>query len=423
MTTTIAAMKGKLGSTEYFIATMKAQELVEKTRILRKTDWENLKLEEREQRDINYARVKNDIAPYLASNKNRFFGAIIVAAKNFDADRAFEHLPDIVIDGLPNRYKAEAKIMKEVKSMGFLTFSGGEVFIPLDGQHRMLAIRFAIQGMDQNGKLIDITPCADLANEDVTVIIVPYDRKKSREIFTKVNRYAKSASAGQSLVTDDNDIVAVLSRLVANDIIGADLVDPKSNNLTDKSSQFTTLTTIERCNVAILEAKFGKIERKNLPDPNKGKLYEKEIRRVWEFLVKEIKLFASSLKEKGENGDNKRIEIRADYLLGKPVLQACVVEAFTRLTMPPANLTFRQAADKLNAVDWRKNAPHWDRLLMSGGKIITSTKHRNLATDILYSCAGGKLDQQQQQELLGRFQSLFPEDEQSNINQLPKLIK
>lgn len=418
MATTVAAMKGKLGSTEYFILSMKAKELVEKASIPKELPgWDNLALEEREQREINYTRVRNQIAPYLASDKDRFFGAIILAAINFDAN-SFEPIADVATKGLPNLYKTQAKLM------GFLTFTGGEVLVPIDGQHRLKAIQFAIEGKDEKNRPISgLEPCSALADEDVTVILVSYDKKRSRKIFSRVNRYARPTSTGQNLVTDDDDIIAVLSRFVANEIIGAHLVNYKTNTLSDKSGQFTALATIAECNEAILDSNFpdGKIDRTKLPDVSRQALYKDKIREIWGFLVANIDLFDNALTDKEESGDEKRREIRGDYLLGKPVPQACLVKAFARLTAPDTNFTYQQAAEKLNSVNWLKDVSHWDRLFISGGKIIT--KNKKLVTDILYYCADGNLDQQKQQELLDKFRDLFPEDKKSEISQLPKLIK
>ncbi len=417
MATTVAAMKGKLGSTEYFILAMKAKELVEKTVIPSEIEgWDALTLEEREQRDINYARVKNQIAPYLVRDPDRFFGAIILTAKNFDPSN-FEPIADVATKGLPNLYKTQAQLM------GFLTFEGGEVLIPLDGQHRLKAIKFAIEGKDErNNQIDDLFPCSELANEDVTVILVPHDTVKARKIFTKVNRYAKPTTTGQNLVTDDDDIIAVLSRAIANDqdIIGARLVKYKSNTLNDRDVHFTTLATLAECNLAILAAHFpGEIDRTRPTDADKARLYEQKVRDVWKFLTENIESFSDLLEDKDETGDDKRREIRMDCLLGKPVPQVCLVKAFARLTTPETNLTDTEAANKLNAVDWRKDASGWDRLFMSGGRILT--KNRNLVTDILCYGTGQKLDEGRKEELLEKYRSLFPEDEKSGIKQLPSL--
>jgi len=417
MATTIAAMKGKLGSTDYFILAMKAKELVEKAIIPSEMEgWENMQLEEREQRDINYARVKNQIAPYLVSDVDRFFGALIVMAQNFDPEN-FEPIADVATKGLPNLYKTQAQLM------GFLTLTGGEVLIPLDGQHRLKAIQFAIEGRDEKNKPIaGLSPSSTLPNEDVTVILIPYDDKKARKIFTKVNKYARPTTTGQNLVTDDDDIIAVLSRGIANDqsIIGARLVKYKNNTLNDKDRFFTTLATLAESNEAILRAHFPeKIDRTRPVEEAKRFLFEQKVREVWGFLVENIDLFSDVLEDKDESGDSKRQEIREDYLLGKPVPQFCLVDAFARLTVPDTNLTPEKAAKKLNAVDWRKDAPEWDRLFMAGGRLIT--KNRRLVTSILYYRAGGKLEDAAKEDLLDKYRALFPVEEREQTV-LPPLL-
>jgi len=73
-------MRGKFGTTEYYIVTMPAKELTEKLTVPRDIEgWEDLSLEERYQRDINYNRVKRQIAPYLVEDDDRFFGSFIVS--------------------------------------------------------------------------------------------------------------------------------------------------------------------------------------------------------------------------------------------------------------------------------------------------------------------------------------------------------
>lgn len=420
MSTTVAALKGKLGSTEYFVLSMKAKELVEKAMIPSEMEgWENLTLQEREQREINYKRVRDQIAPYFASNKDRFLGAIILTAKNFDPEN-FEPIADIATKGLPKLYKTQAQLM------GFLTFTGGEELIPLDGQHRLKAIKFAIEGRDEKSKVISgFSPCSELANEDVTVMLFPYDHKKSRHIFTRVNKYAKQTTTGENLVIDDDDIIAVLSREIANDlgVIGPHLVNYKSNTLSDTDARFTTLATLAECNLAILEASFpGNIDRTHLPDESRVSLYKNKIFEVWKFLVTDIEKFAELLSDKEASGDRNRRELRKDYLIAKPAAQTCLVKAFVRLTSPETNLSYAQASAKLNKINWKKHAVEWDRLFVSGGKIITATKNKKLVTNILCYQAGEKLDEKQKNELLEEYRSLFHENERED-KKLPLLFE
>lgn len=419
MATTVAAMRGTMGSTNYFILAMKARELVEKAIIPSEMEgWDNLTLEEREQRDINYNRVKKQIAPYLARDKDRFFGAIILTVSPFDEEN-FEPLNEVATKGLPKLYKTQAQLM------GFLTFTGGEQLRPLDGQHRLKALKFAMEGNDEKGKKIDgLTLDPSLANEDITVILIPHDQQKSRKIFTKVNRYAKPTTTGQNLVTDDDDVIAVLSRGIANNqnIIGPELVKYKSNTLNDKEGYFTTLATIAECNENILQATFGeRVDRQTLPNQAKMRLYEEAINNTWQHITTNVDLFADMLSDKDETSDAKRCEIRTDFLLGKPVPQVCLVAAFARLVNLEGRNKFtpKEATDQLNKVDWKKEAKLWDRLLMTGTKIIT--KNAKIATDILCYIAGEPLDDDQTADLLKRYQALYPESEKANVELPDKL--
>lgn len=419
MPDTIAAMKGKFGSTGYYIFSMKAKALAEKIHAPSQiNDWEDMTLEEKEQRDINHSRVKRQIAPYLANDPDRFFGAIIVAAKNFDSNN-FESVLKMCKDSMPHLYKSEAQ------NMGFLTFTGAELLIPLDGQHRVKAIKFAIEGLDEKGKKIpNMSPSADIANEDVTVILIDYEPAKARKIFTKVNRYAKATTTGQNLVTDDDDIIAVLAREIANDVnlIGADLVKYQTNTLSDKDGHFTTLAALADCNEAIITANFGKIEsRAILPDKNRISLYRDKVRETWKFLLENIDLFSDALSDKDESGNGKRREIRENYLLGKPVPQVYMVRAFARLTNLQTNkFTPSKAAKKLNAVPWNKDDSLWDGLLLKGGKKRIETKNAGLVTDIICYMCGETLSGEEKDALLGKFRDALPEG--AKPEQLPPTV-
>ena len=70
MATTVPAMKSTLGDTDYFVLSMKAGKLVEMVKIPKELEgWKDMSVEEQYQRDINYTRVKKQIAPYLANDK------------------------------------------------------------------------------------------------------------------------------------------------------------------------------------------------------------------------------------------------------------------------------------------------------------------------------------------------------------------
>lgn len=416
MATTVPSMRARLGDVDYFVISMKAQELVDKVKIPKEMEgWKNLSIEERYQRDINYTRVRNQIAPYLASDSSRFFGAVVLAAINFGDAVLFEPLSDVTTKGLPGLYRTAAT------DMGFLTFTGGEILVPLDGQHRLKAIEFAVTGRDELGRDIPlITPCAELAQDDVAVILVPYEARKARKIFTRVNRYAKPTTTGQNIVTDDDDIIAVLSRETANNLIGARLVRFRSNTLRQNDREFTTLAILYNCNESIVTATFpeGKIDKTHLPDAAKQELYRAKVREVWEVLLDRIEVFADALSDPSEAGDDKRREIRRTNLLGKPVVQECLVRAFMRLTGPPTNMSADNACAALNGLSWdisESGIKLWENVLWTGGvdgKIIT--KNRLLATAIIAYCAGEQISNDAKSTLLDDYKNQFPEQDRAD---------
>lgn len=417
----LPAIKARLGDTTYYILSMKAGELISRVKIPQELDgWDSMSIEERYQRDINYGRVRTQIAPYLANDDSRFFGALIVAAMNFDEEEAFEPLTEVTTKGLPRSYRVPAT------SMGFLVFNGGEVLVPLDGQHRLAAIEFAVTGRDERKNPIAGVPaCSQLAEEDVTVILVPYKPDKARKIFTKVNRYANPTTTGQNIVTDDDDFHAVLTREIANELIGGRLAKYKSNTLTPKDSEFTTLGIIYNCNKEIITHAFpvGKIDTSHLPSIEAQRLYREKVRSVWEVLLQEVAVFVDALSDKSSAGDKRRQEIRETSLLGKPVGQECLVRAFLRLTETMGEAA---ACKRLNALPWTltsKNLETWQGVLWTGGmegKILT--KQRPLATKFIAYLAGEPLDNDKKTELLAEYRSLFPESERPH-RRLPKPVR
>ena len=424
MSTTVPAMKARMGDTDYYIISMKAKELADKVNIPRETDdWDNMTLEERYQRTLDYNRVRTQIAPYLANNQSRFFGSVIVAVENFNSEDAFETLQEVATKNLPRKYKTDAE------SLGFLTFSGGEVFHPLDGQHRLKAIQFAVSGKDERGRDIAAihTPCAALAEDDVTVIVIDFDLSKARDIFTRVNLYAKKPSIGQNIVTNDDDVIAILSREVANDILNERLVKFVSNTLNKKDPQFTTLAIVYNCNDHIVKYKFptGAVKKEEKPADNQMALYRAKVKEVWKDLVENVEVFSLAVADPDTSGDEKRCELRETNLLGKPVAQECLVEAYLQLTSSKNNLSGSQACQRLNQLPWAQtpeNLLMWDRVLWTGGtdgKIIT--KNRPLITKFTTYMAGGKLDNEERTALLSDYRQLFPDSERQQ-KQLPPVM-
>ncbi len=405
MASVLPAMRGQFGSTEYYIVTMLAKDLTERLVIPQSLEeWEDLTLEERYQREINYNRVKRQIAPYLLEDPDRFFGAFIVSMLNAE-DIEFEAISNIYKGNVPNLYRTAAH------AFGFLTLQGSELLVPLDGQHRLAALTFAINGKDEKQQpLKDFaarTDIADIAKDVCTVMLMKHDKRKSRKIFNKVNRYAKKTTKAENLITADDDILAVIVR---ESIVGADkyfpdvLVNAKGNTLSAKAKEFTTLSTLYESTKYLLEDTHGRINTEFKPtNPATCSIMRQEAEDFWSAICSKVHLFSEALHDPNDSGNARRQEIRADYVLGKPVAQWALIQAIVRLRNESAEagdrLSLDEACRRVNELDWSVNAPRWQQVLMNGDRVLSGKSAVNYASQVIAYWLGEKLSAAQINEL------------------------
>ena len=239
------------------------------------------------------------------------FGAFIVSMVNGE-NVEFEPLGSMV-SRIPNLYKTAGN------TFGFLTLEGDEILVPLDGQHRLAALEFAISGKDQRQQPISgMAANLDVGKDVCTVILIKHDRDKSRKIFNKVNRYAKATSKGENLITADDDAIAVIVREnISDEIIPARLINYKSNTLPGSSPAFTTLATLYEATKDFLQDLNGaKIDTQNLPSTAQKQVWQDAAVEFWKTLCDKVDLINQALHDPNEAGDDKRRELRNDFLLG-----------------------------------------------------------------------------------------------------------
>ena len=405
MATVLPAMRGTFGSTEYYLATMPAKELTERLVVPKNLEgWDDLTIEERYQRDINYNRVKKQIAPYLANDQDRFFGAFIVSMLHAD-NVEFEPLSSMVAR-LPNLYKVAGS------AFGFLTLAGEEVLVPLDGQHRLAALDFAISGKDESQKpLIGIDANVDIAKDICTVILIKHDNLKSRKIFNKVNRYAKSTTKGENLITADDDVVAVIVREnIAGEFFPQRLIHYKSNTLSIRAGEFTTLNTLYEATKFLLEDLHGKINTQTYPSKSERQLLQSTACEFWQVACEQIDLLSKALHDESENGDEKRREIRRDYVIGKPVAQLALVQSIVRLRAADSEtgvrLSMEEACERVNSLCWTFEEPIWQGVLLNGDRVVSGKTAVAFAGRVISYLLGEKLSQEEETELRDRFKDL-----------------
>ncbi len=397
MSTVLPAMRGSIGSTEYWLVTMPAKELTERLTIPKRIEgWEDLSVEERYQRDINYNRVRRQIAPYLMTDNDRFFGAFIVSIINPDSVE-FEPLGSM-ISRIPNLYRQAGS------AFGFLTLAGSEVLVPLDGQHRLAALEFAITGKDEKQRSIDgFEANMSIATDACTVILIKHDTVKSRKIFNKVNRYAKKTTKSDDLITADDDVIAMIVReKIADEIIPARLVNYKSNTLNARAEEFTTLSTLYEATKVLLEDLVGKIDTQVLPDQATVKVLQDSAVEFWSNLCEKIEIFANALHDASAGGDEKRRQIRGSFVLGKPIAQFALAQAVVRMQSEDdkgSRLSSAEICRQVNKVDWSVEHPLWQRVLMNGDRVMAGRTAARFAGRVMAYLLGENLGDDELEEL------------------------
>ena len=401
----LPAFKGKFGSTEFWLATMRVGELVTQLKIPKEMPgWDNMNPEERYQREVDYKRVRQHIAPYMANDPDRFIGSFIVTIMNPD-DVEFESLADA---GL----KAPKAMAHVMGSIGVLYLSGSEILVPLDGQHRLAALQMAVTGKDNEQKTIaGISENIGLADEVCSVILVKYEKEKSRKIFNKVNRYAKPTNKSDNLITADDDFTAVLCRdLILQDYINSKIVSLRANALSGKSGYFTTLPTVYEISKYVIRDELGdkKIIDSELPPQGDQELYRQAVEEFWPVFLT-ISAYADSIENPDEEDDKKRADIREHSVNCRPIAQRAIAEAIINCQkVAEHRIEFTEAVDRLNSLDWSPDNSLWQGILLQGTKIITGNAKMKMASRMIGYLIGEHLETIEVQTLRDQFKADNP---------------
>ena len=95
-TTTIPAIRGVIGRTVYYQANIPARDLAAiAIPASEMHDWDNWTMSERIQREVSLSRIRQELMPYLAYSRDRFYGSLIITVMEPDHFE-FEALSKIV---------------------------------------------------------------------------------------------------------------------------------------------------------------------------------------------------------------------------------------------------------------------------------------------------------------------------------------
>lgn len=396
---TLGCIRAKMGKTTYYISKISAGELIDKVGIAKELpEWPDMTAEEKMQRECDIRRIVDEIVPYVIEDPDRFFSSLIVDIySGFDAIR-FEPLSKVVKD-IPDAYAIP------MEDMGFITLPGKERLIALDGQHRLLSLKIAIRGLmgvpagtKSFPSMNSLQPHPELANEELSIILVEHtDTAKIRKIFNKINKYAKQTSRSDNIITSDDDTFAVIVRRLIREggplapIGKIDLVNWKSNTLSQRSKNLTTLSALYT--IAETMLKDENFSSKLLPEDERLEEAYQRVADFWSVSLSHINAFRQYLDLTEQ--DLPVSKLREENLLLKPVTQMAL--AHVALMAQRKGISWVSIVDKLNMIDWSFDNDMWFNILVIGSankKMITGKDSiRSAGAVISYMLMGDRMTQ------------------------------
>ncbi len=372
---TLWVQKARLGTTEYYIAKMPVEELVNSVGLaVELPEWKDMTPDEKMQREPDMNRVVNEICPYFIEDKDRFFGCLIVDIYSGFDSMVFEPVTKYIKNDIPASYNLS------FKDVGFLTLPGKERLIALDGQHRLLAMKLCLKGYSaisaamlgnkkMTPQMLALEPHPELADEEIGVIFVEHtDNLKIRKIFNKVNKYARQTGRGQNIITSDDDVFATIARKLFSEgevlekINEIELVNWSSNTLSQRSKQLTTVSALYTISETLLKDRGW--SPKTMPADDEIVRAFGEITEFWKGLLSGLDIYEEYLEL--TKIDKPVSQLREVNLLMKPVTHMAL--AHVAFMAKQKSLKWTEVVKKLNKVDWSMENSIWFNILVIPAK-------------------------------------------------------
>ena len=349
----IPAIKGKIGETIYYIANLTFQQI---NQLVKRVDSElhtSTSLKEEIQRSLsdNYIKIKQ----YILNRDDHFFNSLVLA----------------VYDGLPVWTEIRYELEEEwYHNVGVLHFNGDEKIFPVDGQHRVEGIKAALREK------------SEIASETISVILIghnntPEGMEKSRRIFSTLNRYAKTVRLGDIIALDEDDVVAITTRIMLENfpLFTGDKIkasNSKSIPSGDKKC-FTTLMTLYDCHLELLKYyKFGgNISNGRLKDYLRVRPNDDTISGFYDFLVEFWSAFYTCFTEIKNYIEDTSLNAAEQYrdpnnggnIFFRPISLYPFISAITTLAMRAPEHNIISVMEQFRNINRTVSSEPWNRII------------------------------------------------------------
>ncbi len=157
------------------------------------------------QRELSSKR-REEIGEYLLNDDEAFFNSLVVAV--YDGEPQWHQFD--AIKGNTDGYKNFEIHDYANESLGYLSLTREERIFALDGQHRLSGIRYALEKNPE------------LGFKQLPVVFLPHfndDKglKRTRRLFTTLNKRAKPVDKSAIITLDEDDLAACAARFIVED--------------------------------------------------------------------------------------------------------------------------------------------------------------------------------------------------------------
>jgi DNA sulfur modification protein DndB len=415
----LPSLRAQMGDWIYYISSMRMEDIAERVSYAQEIH-KTKELNELLQRQVSDR--KKFIVKYLESQKQRFFSSIIIGVykgkpewyelairknKNFDPD----DLPDY---------------MKGV--VGFLWLSGNEKLFAIDGQHRVAAIKDVVK-RDKR-----------FADEEVSTIFVSAQmdqegKKRTRRLFSTLNRYAKPVKRSYIIALNEDDTIAItIRRLIEeHDFFNNGKVYIETKNLKKNDCEnFTSLEALyDSMDILLKDRKPSEWEKFKSIYPGESLVddYYRKAASFWKVFVK----FFSPLTTLSKTREPMKIirnyrGLHGGHILFRPIGLIIVISAI-RLAKD-SGLPLKPTLRKMVSVPMNLTDDPWKKLLWDKGRQrmfpYIGKERQDVAAKLIFYMISGNLNKLNLSEkaLQSEYMKALNWDEEKNgALKLPEKLK
>ncbi|WP_457644083.1 DNA sulfur modification protein DndB [Persephonella sp.] len=251
-------------------------------------------------------------------------------------------------------------ISEEDFQLGYLKISRDARFIVNDGQHRIEAIK---QAIEENPLLLYETISM--------VIFVDLGLERSQQIFTDLNRFSVKPTPSISILYDYRDQMAELSRFLAENVYYfKDLVEYEKSSISNRSNKLFTLSSIYHSTKELLNKKEKIVSITD--EEREFSLY------FWEEVGKNIPEWEEVKKGKlpAYKAREKLITTHGIFLNAVAIVGRRLYEKGIPIDI---GLSF------LKRINWSRSNPEWEGIALNNGRLSKAYINIQKTADFIFN--------------------------------------